>query len=157
MSPTAQTWTGCAPTELARSVSWMTAQVVFTSRETYLRDGRFDPQSMIDFWRNADDRARLDGYDGVRVVGEMSWALEADVGSRRLTEYEVLLNNFLPRPVSGRSASTAVNASSQALCVTSCAPTRWRYSASDCTTIPTSSRRDWCSRVRWSIGNCWNG
>jgi PAS domain S-box-containing protein len=71
--------------------------VVFTSRETYLRDGRFDPQTMIDFWRAADHRARLDGFRGIRVVGEMSWALGAEVDSRRLIEYEALLNNFLPQ------------------------------------------------------------
>ncbi|NIR16924.1 MAG: histidine kinase, partial [Desulfobacterales bacterium] len=36
------------------------------------------------------------GYNGLRVTGDMSWALKAPPGSERLIKYEAKLNEFFP-------------------------------------------------------------
>ncbi|WP_254537771.1 MEDS domain-containing protein [Halomarina litorea] len=66
--------------------------------------GTFDPDAMISF---LDETARAavhdDGYDGLRITGEMTWALEADESTlAHLVEYEGKLNDFYPdKPVVG--------------------------------------------------------
>ena len=64
-------------------------------QDTYLKSGAFDPQAMIDFLRSAQAQALTDGFSGLRVVGEMTWALGPEIGCDRLIEYEALLNDFL--------------------------------------------------------------
>ncbi len=64
--------------------------------DSYLRDGVFDPDRMIELLDREASRALKDGYTALRVTGEMSWALRGDPGSERLIEYETKLNDFLP-------------------------------------------------------------
>ena len=68
---------------------------LLTERDAYLESGTFVPQAMIDFLRRAESQALADGFTGLRLAGEMTWALGPDVGSDRLIEYEALLNQFL--------------------------------------------------------------
>jgi signal transduction histidine kinase/PAS domain-containing protein len=63
--------------------------------DTYLKSSRFDPHAMIDYLRQEEARALADGFSGLWILGEMSWALGPDVGCDRLIEYESLLNLFL--------------------------------------------------------------
>ncbi len=69
---------------------------LLTKRESYLRDGEFVPSAMIDFLRHAERDALESGCLGLRVTGEMTWALGAEVGSDCLLEYEAALNRFFP-------------------------------------------------------------
>jgi PAS domain S-box-containing protein len=69
---------------------------VITKTEAYLKQGYFDPDWMIRFLKEAADAARVDGYTGLRVTGEMTWVLGGDPGSDRLIEYEAKLNYFFP-------------------------------------------------------------
>lgn len=62
----------------------------------YLRLGRFDPDGMILALGEAVERAKADGFTGLRVTGEMTWALRSDVPVERLIEYEAKLNDFCP-------------------------------------------------------------
>jgi PAS domain S-box-containing protein len=71
------------------------ALVLLTARETYLRHGRFDPDKMIELLTERLAAAHAAGFAGLRVAGEMSWALGSDIGSERLIEYEARLNAFL--------------------------------------------------------------
>jgi PAS domain S-box-containing protein len=73
-----------------QGVLWMP-----TKEETYLQSGKFDPQAMIDFLRQAQSQALADGFTGLRAAGEMSWALGPEIGNDRLIEYEALLNDFM--------------------------------------------------------------
>jgi signal transduction histidine kinase len=66
-----------------------------TKQDSYLKGGKFDPQTMIDFLRSAQSQALADGFSGLRVVGEMTWALGPEVGNDRLIEFEALLNDFM--------------------------------------------------------------
>jgi PAS domain-containing protein len=69
---------------------------VITKTEAYLKQGYFDPDWMIQFLKDAADAARVEGYTGLRVTGEMTWVLGGDPGSERLIEYEAKLNYFFP-------------------------------------------------------------
>ena len=71
---------------------------MFTSEETYLRQGRFSPASILEFWDGAIATALgPEHFSFVRVVGEMSWALRALPGSEELFAYEAQLNRFAGR------------------------------------------------------------
>jgi signal transduction histidine kinase len=69
---------------------------ILTHRESYLAsDDEFDPQAMIEFLRQAEGQAIADGFSGLRVLGEMTWALGPKLTGHRLIEYEALVNKFL--------------------------------------------------------------
>ncbi|MFP4672886.1 MAG: MEDS domain-containing protein, partial [Desulfohalobiaceae bacterium] len=69
---------------------------ISSSQETYLRNGSFDPDSMLELLYKEVQQAADDGYQALRVTGEMSWALRGLPGSDRLMEYEAKLNQFFP-------------------------------------------------------------
>jgi len=74
---------------------------VTTEKETYLKEGSFDPDRMLRFWREAADSAEAAGFRGLRATGEMTWALQNGLRFEGLTEYETRLNEFIPaHPVS---------------------------------------------------------
>ena len=67
-----------------------------TKSESYLKDGYFDPDEMINLLEEVKDEALEEGYDGLRVTGEMTWFFSDMPGVERLMEYETKLNEFLP-------------------------------------------------------------
>lgn len=68
------------------------------SESTYLADGQFVVDRMLDFWETAVGGAIVrDGWTSVRSVGEMTWALSGKPGVDGLLAYESRLNLFLPR------------------------------------------------------------
>jgi signal transduction histidine kinase len=69
---------------------------VSTKQETYLKQGHFDPDSMIRSLKEATDSAIAAGFAALRVTGEMTWAMGRDPGAERLMEYESKLNYFYP-------------------------------------------------------------
>jgi len=72
-----------------------------TKEDTYLKDGYFDPDRMVELLKQSEDMVIKDGYNGLRVLGEMSWGLTKLLGVEKLIEYEAKLNYFLPQ---GRTA-----------------------------------------------------
>lgn len=66
-----------------------------TSQESYLRNGVFVPQEMIDYLRQAEAEALADGFAGLWCTGEMTWVLGSQADGDRYLEYEALLNHFL--------------------------------------------------------------
>jgi len=72
-------------------------QMVFLTRdETYVHEGVFDPDRMIVLLQAQTDQALAEGYPGLRITGEMGWALRGLPGSERLIEYERKVNEFFP-------------------------------------------------------------
>lgn len=69
---------------------------ILTAEETYLSQGYFSPQEMLDFVEAALRTAVEEGYGEVRVTGEMTWALREVPGVEWLMEYEAKLNKVLP-------------------------------------------------------------
>jgi hypothetical protein len=71
---------------------------VLSSRQTYLRDGAFCTQTMLEFWDESVGGALRDpGFSFARAVGEMTWALRDMPGVAELVGYESELNRFLPQ------------------------------------------------------------
>ncbi|GMV80854.1 MAG: hypothetical protein AMXMBFR7_20380 [Planctomycetota bacterium] len=70
---------------------------ILTKHDVYLRDGKFDARSMLDYLTECESAAIADGYAGLRFQGEMTWALDANLEGDRLIEYEALLNEFLAK------------------------------------------------------------
>jgi hypothetical protein len=69
-----------------------------SSKETYLRRGRFSTQEMLDFWDDSVGAAlNEDGYPFVRSTGETTWTLKELPGLYDFMTYEAELNRFLPR------------------------------------------------------------
>jgi anti-anti-sigma factor len=74
---------------------------VVTADETYLAPGVFDPDTMVRRLRDEIGASLDAGYTGMRVTGEMDWALREVPGSERLREYETKVNEvFVGRPAS---------------------------------------------------------
>ena len=67
------------------------------SDETYLRDGSFSTEGMLEFWNQSVGGASAAGFGFTRAVGEMTWALRQMPGVEELVGYESRLNRFLPR------------------------------------------------------------
>ncbi|MFH1008939.1 MAG: MEDS domain-containing protein [Candidatus Latescibacterota bacterium] len=69
---------------------------IITKRDAYLKQGYFDPDSMIRFLKEAVDAAKKAGFTALRATGEMTWALGNETGVERLIEYEAKLNHCFP-------------------------------------------------------------
>lgn len=61
----------------------------------YFENGTYDPAVVEAFLRAETDRAREEGYAGLYVAVEMSWALRGVTGPERLAGYEAEVNRFL--------------------------------------------------------------
>ncbi|TYB85314.1 MAG: PAS domain S-box protein, partial [Kosmotoga sp.] len=71
-----------------------TGQLVITSnRETYTKKGHFDP--MIKLLISETEKAIEEGYNALRVTGEITPALHGIKGSEKILEYETKLNRDL--------------------------------------------------------------
>ncbi len=68
---------------------------IASRRDTYLRDGYFQPDSMIRIFSETLGTTNSPSFSGLRVVGEMTWALEGRPGTEKLMEYEATLNQFV--------------------------------------------------------------
>jgi hypothetical protein len=65
-------------------------------RETYLKDGRFDPSLMIETLLKMIDPANSPPGKMSRNIANMEWALEDRPGVHEIVEYEARLNQALP-------------------------------------------------------------
>jgi len=71
-------------------------QLIFLSKdESYLRDGFFDANRMLESITELDEKALIDGYKGLRIVGNANWVLSYPKAESFL-EFEVKLNKLLP-------------------------------------------------------------
>jgi hypothetical protein len=70
--------------------------LILSAHDTYLRDGVFDPDKMISLLQSETEKSLMEGYEGLRVTSEMTWALNRQPGSQRLIEFESKLDAFLP-------------------------------------------------------------
>lgn len=70
--------------------------MIFSSAETYRKNNVFDPDEMIALLEKTASDSLRDGFSGLCITGEMTWALQGLSGTERLTEYEARLNRVLP-------------------------------------------------------------
>jgi hypothetical protein len=79
--------------------------MVVPVENSYKRDGDFDPDKMVELWKNETARALADGYTGLRVTGEPLWLLEDPILERRLIEYEAKIQSGHSGNAMARSVS----------------------------------------------------
>jgi hypothetical protein len=70
--------------------------LLLTAKDSYLKDGEFKPERMVDLFATETRKALDAGYSALRLTGEMAWALVGEPGSELLVEYEAMLNRFFP-------------------------------------------------------------
>lgn len=63
-------------------------------KETYSLDGFFEPEKMIDLLQDQTDQALKQGFNGLRITGEMSWIFHDLIPKEKLVGYEAMLNLF---------------------------------------------------------------
>ncbi|MGK5685140.1 MEDS domain-containing protein [Actinoplanes sp. URMC 104] len=63
-----------------------------TAEGSYLAGGVFDAEGTLAHWHVEKARARAEGYRGLRVVGDMSWARRRVPGAETLEGYEARVN-----------------------------------------------------------------
>lgn len=63
--------------------------------QSYLKDGHFDRQRMLDFWAQVISAAQRDGVERLLLSGEMAWSTRGAPGSEELIAYEAELDEFL--------------------------------------------------------------
>jgi hypothetical protein len=77
------------------------ALTIVTTRDSYLRSGVFEPERMIDDL-DRDVRLALQlGFSGLRVTGEMTWAIDLPSAFGLLCEYEEQLCQTWPTQLGG--------------------------------------------------------
>lgn len=72
------------------------SMIFMTKEDSYLKDGHFDPDRMIQLLRETQEKAIAEGFPALRMTGEMTWVFSKLPGVERLIEYEAKLNYFLP-------------------------------------------------------------
>lgn len=65
--------------------------------QTYLRDGRFDQDKMLELVEEVLKASRTDNYLLTRFVAHMEWSLQDFPGVHDLVEYEARLNYLIPK------------------------------------------------------------
>lgn len=66
--------------------------VVTTADDSYLAEGTFDAEAMVATVRKETADSLAAGFTGLRVSGEMCWALRGIPGSEQLSDYEMKVN-----------------------------------------------------------------
>lgn len=73
------------------------AKIMFLrTDDVYLKDGRFDKERMLGYLSDVYAQALKDGFSGLTVTGEMSWATRDVPGASELIEYEARVNSLPP-------------------------------------------------------------
>jgi len=67
---------------------------LLTKKETYLKDGYFDPDKMIRLIKDTEENALKHGYLSMRLTGEMTWVLADESDIDQLKIYESKLTDF---------------------------------------------------------------
>lgn len=68
--------------------------IIYTVNETYLKEGYFEPNKLIELIGSLEADALKEGYKGIRGIGEMSWVIGDAENHKKLIDYEVKLNDF---------------------------------------------------------------
>ncbi|WNG47262.1 hypothetical protein F0U60_26415 [Archangium minus] len=72
------------------------ALVLVSRWEVSFPNGEFDPTAMLGYVRQTITQTLAEGFTGLRLVAEMTWALQMGVGANKLIHYEALGNHLYP-------------------------------------------------------------
>lgn len=70
--------------------------VILDADEAYFQHGLFNPDAVIARWKAELARAAAEGYSGLRLTGEMTWALWRLADLDQLVQYERAVNAAFP-------------------------------------------------------------
>ncbi len=65
--------------------------------DAYLKDGRFDSETMMALLEEVVRTSRAEGFSRVRMMGHMEWVFEGRPGVEQVIEYESRVNHLLNR------------------------------------------------------------
>jgi putative nucleotidyltransferase with HDIG domain len=65
---------------------------ILSKSDAYSKEGRFDPDTMIEMLKVLATDAIEEGYNAFAITGEISWVLEYESGFDKIMEYEYKLN-----------------------------------------------------------------
>jgi signal transduction histidine kinase len=68
--------------------------IISTRSDAHSIRERFESDGVIQFWISAVRKATVEGFTGVRILSEMTWALEHDPRGEDLLRYETKLNEL---------------------------------------------------------------
>ena len=71
-----------------------TALQLISGDGAYIVHGTFDPETTIQVFNDAIEKAYRDGFTGFRAAAEMSWALACEDGAQQIIIYEALLKSL---------------------------------------------------------------
>ena len=71
---------------------------LYTASELSLGGREFDPAATASFWAEALDRTRSQGFDGLRVATEMTWALDSETALDAVADYATVLDSVASSP-----------------------------------------------------------
>lgn len=71
--------------------------MVVGKKDMYIKPGYLDPDWSIGFLARAEDEAKAAGFSGIRIIGEMTWAIGEDPDFVRLIEFEGKVNRLFPQ------------------------------------------------------------
>ncbi len=69
--------------------------LVLSSDQSHLADGKFDVERMMQTLKEAVDEALADGYAGLWATGDMTWEFGPERDFSKLVEYEWKLEHFI--------------------------------------------------------------
>jgi len=85
---------GLRPTGVDVDAALDTGSLTFhTVEETYLRDGQFDPDDMVEFYADVIDEATRE-YEGLRIAASVGWLLEEATSTADFMAYESKVNDL---------------------------------------------------------------
>ncbi|WP_257449664.1 MEDS domain-containing protein [Archangium lipolyticum] len=65
--------------------------------EAYLKNGRFDSETMMALLEELVMTSRAEGFSRIRMMGHMEWAIDERPGLEQVLEYEARVNHLLNR------------------------------------------------------------
>lgn len=65
---------------------------IISPTESYAKSGSFTPKQMIQLLKKEALNAKVEGYEGLAISGEVSWVLDAPKGFEKIVEYEWKIN-----------------------------------------------------------------
>ena len=68
--------------------AWDSGQLVLTRSSSFFQDRGFDKQSNIETFEKEIDRAREEGWSGLRNAGDMGWVLDQGLSDDEVVDYE---------------------------------------------------------------------
>jgi len=68
--------------------------IILEAKDTYTKNGHFNPDRMIALLARETSKAISEGYSALRITEEMTWVLKSNLGVEKIFEYEAKLNVF---------------------------------------------------------------